>query len=194
MKTFLLYKHRFFFKVILLKAGHIFRATVIFSILWRPLTAGLCLVSACYNLSAALLEGEYHSEPPTCLVAPAVDSPQAEPVNTSLVTWNSLSPCVSSELCSPAWRLHPCFPNKRMAVCVCTSLRFMYRLLSGSKQFIRWCRVWTMSGWSWFESKRPWHDWDVFVDVVIFEYWKHLLHIKVICLCHNPYKLRDNFK
>ncbi len=64
--------------------------------------------------------GERCSEPPTCSGAPAVDSPQAELVDSPAVTYESLSSRVSSELCSSAWRLHLWIPNKgKTCVCAC---------------------------------------------------------------------------
>lgn len=131
--------------------------------------------------------GERCGKPPTCSGAPAVDSPQTEPVDSPSVTYESLSSRVNSELCSSAWRLHPWIPDKRKTVCVCVQCVSAYQvgvqLLSGSKQHVRCCWVWTLSVGSWCESKGHgmtellfcYHNNNA-LDVVIFEYWKHPLH------------------
>ena len=146
--------------------------------------------------------GAHRSEPPTCSGAPAVvDSPS--------VTYESLSSRVSSELCSPAWRLHHSIPNKRKAVCVCVCVCVCVHIYQVGVQSC-WQAVNNTSGGA--ESGRRQTRLDMrakavtwlsccfvitensVLDVAVFEFWKHLLHMNMIySLCWGSDTLGNDF-
>lgn len=156
-----------FLRKLLLKQGHICWVTAIYSY-HSPLVCVLSVHAAIYQQLCWRRTLQWAPRQPgsSCGGFPTdqagrrpLSYPQ-EPV--SLRQLRAAQPSLKASLCT--------FLNNRKTVRVYTSIRLLKSLLSGSKQYIRWCWVWTLSVWSWCESKR--HD---MTEPLLCHRWKQHL-------------------
>lgn len=161
---------------------HQWLVVAIFSILWRPLTAVLCLVRASYNLSAALLEESTAVRPPhlpgSSRSGFPIDRASRRPLSylqqpVSSCQLRAVQPSLKASSLDSQWEDHD-----GVCVCVCASIRLVLTRLSASKQFASLDDVRPELMW----EQRPWHDWAVFLLSLkmMFFIFYHMWTVKTV--------------